>query len=109
MRKTITAMAAIAVAGATAVAPSLGASTKTVSIKDNRFVPKSVTVAKGTAIRWVWKGRSLHNVAVATGPSSFRAGTRKKGHFTHTFTKAGIYQIVCTVHAPDMRMTVTVR
>jgi plastocyanin len=109
MRKTITAMAAMAVAGAIAVAPSLGASTKTVTIKDNRFVPKRVTIAKGTRIRWVWKGKSVHNVAVASGPSTFRAGTRQRGHFTHTFKKTGTYKIVCTIHAPSMRMTVTVR
>jgi plastocyanin len=109
MRKTITAMAAFAVAGAIAVAPSLGASTKTVTIKDNRFAPKTLAIAKGTKVRWVWRGKALHNVAVATGPSTFRASTRKRGHFDHTFTKAGTYQIVCTIHAPDMRMTVRVR
>jgi plastocyanin len=109
MKKTITALAAVAVATAAAAAPSNGASTKTVSLKDNFFAPKSLSIAKGTTIKWVWKGQALHNVAVAKGPATFRASTRKTGHFTHTFTKAGTYKIVCTIHAPDMRMTVTVK
>jgi plastocyanin len=109
MKKTITALAAVAVATAAAAAPSNGASTTTVSLKDNFFAPKSLNISKGTTIKWVWKGQALHNVAVAKGPAKFRASTRKKGHFTHTFTKAGTYKIVCTIHAPDMRMTVTVK
>jgi plastocyanin len=108
MKKTITAMAAVALAAASA-APSDGASTKTVSLRDNFFAPKSLSIAKGTTVRWVWKGQALHNVAVAKGPVKFRASPRTAGHYTHTFAKAGTYKIVCTIHAPDMRMTVTVK
>jgi plastocyanin len=109
MKKTITALAAVAVVTAAAAAPSNGASTRTVALKDNFFAPKRLSIAKGTTLKWVWKGQALHNVSVAKGPVTFRASTRKKGHFTHTFTKAGTYTILCTIHAPDMRMTVTVK
>jgi plastocyanin len=108
MRRALAGLATVAVA-ATAAVPSLGASTKTVSVKDSYFGPATLTVAKGTKVRWVWKGKERHNVAVASGPSSFRAGTRKNGRFNHTFGKAGTYQIVCTIHAPDMHMTVKVK
>jgi plastocyanin len=98
-----------AAAGLTAAVPSLGASTKTVSVKDSFFSPSKLTISKGTKVTWVWKGKERHNVAVASGPSSFRAGTRKKGTFSHTFSKRGKYFIVCTIHAPDMHMTVKVK
>jgi plastocyanin len=99
---------AVAVLGALAV-PSIAASTHGVSVKDDKFVASSLTISKGSAVRWVWKGHAPHNVTVVSGPTKFRAGTRTKGHFTHTFTKAGTYRIVCTIHAPDMRMTVKVK
>jgi plastocyanin len=108
MRKALAGLATVAVAAAAAV-PSLGASTKTVSVKDSYFGPAKLTIVKGTKVRWAWKGRERHNVAVASGPSTFRAGTRKTGHFEHTFKKRGSYQIVCTIHAPDMHMTIKVK
>jgi plastocyanin len=107
--KLLAAFAAVAVALAAWAAPSLAGGTTTVAVKDNKFVPKSLTIAKGTTVRWVWKGRERHNVAVAKGPSRFRASTRKKGHYTHTFKRTGTYRLVCTIHAPDMRMRVTVK
>ena len=110
MRKTIAGILAVAAAaGLTAAVPSLGASTKTVSVKDDFFGPKTLAISKGTKVTWVWKGTEAHNVAVANGPSTFRAGTRKKGKFSHTFSKRGKYFIVCTIHAPDMHMTIKVK
>jgi plastocyanin len=93
-------------AGVVAV-PALAA-TKTVDVKDDLFSTKALTIAKGTTVKWVWKGESFHNVSVRTGPVKFRSALQSKGTFTHTFTKAGKYTIVCTVHA-QMVSTVTVR
>jgi plastocyanin len=110
MRKAIAGIATVAAAaGLAAAVPSLGASTKTVAVKDSFFSPSKLTISKGTKVTWVWKGKERHNVAVANGPSNFRAGTRKKGTFSHTFKKRGSYFIVCTIHAPDMHMTVKVK
>jgi plastocyanin len=112
MRKAATAVAVAAAAlgaGAATAVTSEGASTKRVTVKDDFFSPKSVSIGKGTKVRWVWKGESRHNVAVADGPVVFRARTRRSGHFDHTFNKRGTYRIVCTIHAPDMRMTVKVK
>jgi plastocyanin len=103
-------IAALAVGGGVAAIPSSGASgVKTVAVKDDFFKPKKLTISKGTKVKWVWKGKQRHNVAVANGPSFFRAGTRKKGSFKHTFKKRGTYSIVCTIHAPDMHMTIKVK
>jgi plastocyanin len=106
MRKA--AVFAVAATVAVTAVPALAATTG-VSVKDNKFVSSSVTIHKGSAVRWTWKGRSPHNVTVTKGPVHFRSGTKKKGTFTHTFRKRGTYRIVCTIHAPDMKMTVTVK
>ncbi len=109
MRRALAILAALVVGGGLAAMPSLGASTKTVLVKDDFFSPKSLTIPKGTQVKWLWRGKSPHNIAVANGPSTFRAGTRKKGHFEHTFKKRGKYSIVCTIHAPDMHMVIRVK
>lgn len=110
MRRALAIFAVLLVGGGAAAIPSVGAiKTKTVLIKDDFFSPKKLTVSKGGKVQWLWKGKEAHNIAVASGPSSFRAGKRKKGHFEHTFTKRGKYSIFCTIHAPDMHMTITVK
>ena len=100
------ALAALALA---VPATALAAGTRTVSVKDNVFVAKSLTISRGTTVRWVWRGKHLHNVTVVKGPATFRSGTKKTGTFTRTFNKPGTYKLLCTVHAPDMKMTLTVR
>jgi plastocyanin len=103
----IVAVAMVAV-GASAL-PSVAATstTKTVAVKDNFFGPKKLTIKRGSAIKWVWKGKHRHNVSESNG--SFFAGTRKTGTFKHVFKKKGKYLIFCTIHAPDMQMTITVK
>ena len=105
---TAAAAAAVVALAATAI-PTHAAGTTTVAVKDNKFVPKSLTIKKGTTVKWVWKGRAIHNVTVAKGPAKFRSSTKKKGSYKHTFKKAGTYRIVCTIHAPDMRSKVVVK
>jgi plastocyanin len=110
MRKVLPILAAAAVAAGAAALPSGAATTtKTVLVKDDFFSPKKLTISKGTKVKWVWKGKEGHNVAVANGPSNFRFGKRKTGSKTHTFSKRGTYSIVCTIHAPDMHMTIKVK
>jgi plastocyanin len=114
MRRLVPVAVAIAVAAGVAALPSAGATSskpkpRHVAVKDDFFDPKRITVKKGTKVVWAWKGSERHNVAVAQGPLTFRAGTRRKGTFKHTFRKRGTYSIVCTIHAPDMHMTVKVK
>lgn len=109
MKKLIAAGAAAAVAAGALAVPSLGAATKTVTIKDNLFAPKTITVSKGTTVRWVWKGKAPHNVKVVKGPAKFQSSTQTRGSFARALKKAGTYQIVCTIHAPSMKMTIKVR
>jgi plastocyanin len=109
MRKLVPAVAAIAVAAGVVALPSQGAAPKPrqVSIRDDYFGPKNLTVKKGTKIVWTWKGKVIHNVSEAHG--KWRSGTKKKGTYKRTFNTRGTYRIVCSIHAPDMHMTVKVK
>jgi plastocyanin len=110
MRKVVPIIAVAAVAAGVTALPSVAATTtKTVAIKDDFFSPKKLTISKGSKVKWVWKGKEGHNVFVNTGPSKFSFGTRKTGTKTHTFKKRGTYKIFCTIHAPDMQMTIKVK
>jgi plastocyanin len=109
MRKAIPVVAAIAVAAGITAIPSEGANPKprNVSVKDDFFGPKSLKIRKGTKVVWTWKGKRRHNVSEAN--AKFRSGTKKKGTYKHTFRKRGTYLILCTIHAPDMQMTIKVK
>jgi plastocyanin len=108
MKKLAAAAAAAVAAGALAV-PTFGAATKTVNVRDNRFDPASLTVTAGTTVKWVWKGKAPHNVKVTKGPATFASTTQTKGSFSKKLTKKGTYSILCTIHAPNMKMTVRVK
>jgi plastocyanin len=108
MKKLIAAGAAAALAAGALAIPAFAA-TKTVQVKDNVFAPKTITVSKGTTVKWVWKGKAPHNVKVTKGPARFASTTQTKGSFSKKLTKKGTYSILCTIHAPDMKMTVKVR
>ena len=96
-----------------AVTPAVAA-TKRVKVGDNYFVRDggvpTVTVSKGTKVRWVWKGKSLHNVKVTKGPAKFGSPSKTSGSFSKKVAKAGTYTLVCTVHgARDQSMKLVVR
>lgn len=108
MRKPIALAAVVATAGlaATAAIPAF-ASTRTISLKDNVFSPKSVTVKKGTTVKWVWRGKAPHNVTVTSGPVKFKSATKINGAYTKKMTRKGTYRIVCTIH-PGMNLKLRV-
>jgi plastocyanin len=85
---------------------------KSVEVDDNYFVhegkARTVTVHKGDKVEWEWEGSNPHNVTVTKGPVKFHSKTQSSGSFEKKLKKAGTYKIVCTIHAPDMRMTLKV-
>jgi plastocyanin len=80
-----------------------------VAVRDDVFSKTALVVEAGTRVRWTWRGESIHNVAVVKGPQKFRSGTKTEGRYTHKVTRPGTYKILCTIHAPDMKMTLTVK
>ena len=77
-------------------------SAREIKVGDNYFVRASgvptVEVSKGTVVKWVWKGKSLHNVKVTKGPVKFGSSSMTKGSYAKKMKRRGTYTIVCTVH-----------
>jgi plastocyanin len=114
--RTLVALAAIGIVGATGAVmagPAAGereahaAKTVQVNVRDDFFSRTSLTVDRGTRVRWVWRGRNPHDVTVTTGPTRFASSTKRSGDFARTLRKTGAYRIICTVH--EMRMRLVVR
>jgi plastocyanin len=106
---TVLAAAGCALAVFAASAPSA----TRVKVGDNYFVRASgvptVTVSKGTRVRWVWRGNNLHNVKVKRGPVKFSSSTMTSGSYSKRMRRRGTYTIVCTVHGGgDQKMKLIV-
>jgi plastocyanin len=102
---TVTTVALLALAVGS---PASAAETTKVSVNDNYFKPKRVTVGVGDKVTWVWKGFLSHNVTVVKGPRKFKSKTQSDGRFSRAITKPGTYRIVCTIH-PGMEMKLIAR
>jgi plastocyanin len=95
-----------------AAAPA-AAATRNVKIGDDYYVrsgsPPTVTVFRGTTVRWNWRGSRQHNVVAQSGPSSFQSALKRSGSYSRKMRRVGTYKIVCSIHQPDMAMTLRVR
>jgi plastocyanin len=105
MRKPIVLLASLGLA--VAAVPAFAA-TRTVSVGDNYFSPASLTVKKGTTVRWNFEGDKRHDVVVKKGPAKFSSPIMDSGSYPKKLRRKGTYRIVCTLHA-GMAMTVKVR
>jgi plastocyanin len=101
-------LALVAAAGGQAIARPQ----KSVKVGDDYFVRDSgsprITVKKGTRVRFRWRGSSLHNVHVLSGPRKFASDYKRKGTFSKILSRKGTYKIVCDIHQPDMKLTIKV-
>ncbi|HSR25365.1 MAG TPA: cupredoxin family copper-binding protein, partial [Candidatus Eisenbacteria bacterium] len=77
-----------------------------VTMGDFFFSPSSVTVAVGDTVTWHNSGQAPHTATANDG--SFDTGTiNPGGSASHTFTRAGTFSYICTIH-PNMHGTVRV-
>jgi plastocyanin len=77
-----------------------------VNIDDFAFVPLTLTVAVGTTVTWTNHDEEPHTVAAGDG--SFRSpGMGTGATFSHTFSTAGKFDYICSIH-PMMHGTVVV-
>lgn len=98
-------------------AASAKAQTVSITLKDNVFEPKDITVEEGTVTFEVKNtGTAIHNMHITSTPSEGKdfsskpiveAGSSDK--FTATFTKKGVVKFQCDFHLPDMVGTITVK
>ena len=113
MRKVLASALLAGLVGTLLVAGPALSKTKSVEVDDDYFVhkgaPRTVTVHKGDKVEWEWEGRNPHNVTVTRGPVKFASKTKSSGSYRKKLTRRGTYKILCTVHAPSMRMTLKVK
>lgn len=77
-----------------------------VRIVDNRFRPRSITIPRGTVVRWVNRGGNNHTVTSDTG--LWDSGILLTGDaFRRRFRRRGTFEYHCEIH-PSMTGTVTV-
>jgi LPXTG-motif cell wall-anchored protein len=75
------------------------AAAKNVTLKDNLFDPKTITVNVGDTVMWMDQGQNEHTVTADDG--SFDSGDLKTGEktsFSFTFSKAGTFAYHCKYH-----------
>ena len=95
------------------LAAPAAAATKNVKIGDDYFVRSgeapTVSVKKGTTVKWNWRGSRQHNVVVQSGPRSFQSALKRSGSYSKKMKRVGTYKLICSIHAPDMAMTLRVK
>jgi amicyanin len=79
----------------------------TVGMDHSTFIPSEITVAPGTTVTWVNNEAMPHTVVDAN--KGFRSKIlAKDASFSFTFTTAGDYDYVCSIH-PNMKGKVIVK
>jgi plastocyanin len=85
------------------------AGSKSVTIKNFEFGPKSVTVNKGDTVTWTNQDSAPHTATRTNGGGAFDTGNLKKGQTaSHKFSEAGSFAYICAIH-PNMKGTVVVK
>ncbi len=106
-------LGAVAAAGLTmalipagALGGARAASSRTVTLKDTRFNPPTISINRGETVTWLWRdGKTKHNVTFATTHSR----TQASGSFAVRFTHSGTFNYRCTIHeAEGMRGKIVV-
>jgi plastocyanin len=109
MKRLIALLVAVAAVAAAVAVPALAA-TKTVKVGPNiSFGPSKLTIHRGDTVKFRWTGSLPHDVVITKGPQKGQISKiRTKGTISHKFTKAGTYTIFCTIHRPNMKLTLKV-
>ena len=102
------------VVGCLGVLASAAMAARSIKVGDDYYVRPSgvptVTVSKGTTVKWNFRGSNPHSVTVSKGPAKFNSGVKSSGSYKKKMTKRGTYTIYCTVHgASDQKMKLKVK
>lgn len=83
------------------------ATSHSVTIKQYAYGPGSLSIKQGDTVTWTNQDVAAHDVKVTSGPVSFQSPLLDQGEsWSHTFTTAGSYSYICSVH-PDMKGSIT--
>ena len=78
-----------------------------VEMRDNFFVPQTVTIARGKSVRWTNRGQEVHTVATDT-PGLGSGFITPTTWFEARFDDPGTFEYRCSLH-PEMIGTVIVQ
>ena len=93
-------------------------SNNSVTVRSSNFSPATITVAKGTTVKWNWDTCSggdvygtgqtcvAHNVTFDGASASL---TQETGSWSRTFPDAGTFNYQCTIHGAAMSGKVVVQ
>lgn len=101
-------LSGVVVAAMLMAVPALAANATVRLTSDNRFVAANTSVNVGDTVTFVWEG-GFHDVVFADGQKSGSPVGDVGTEYKRTFSAAGTYSYVCTVHeALGMKGTVVV-
>lgn len=107
----LSAAVALPVGVAAAVAgPSAGAATgKSVVVRNIKFTPGSLTIARGSTVTWRFQDETTKHNVISRGAKRFKSSPVKgSGTYAVRFTRSGVYRYVCSLHI-GMKGAITVR
>jgi plastocyanin len=81
----------------TSAVPASAVVVQRVVVRDNVFKPATVTVARGTRIRWVNRGDRSHTTTSNTGLWNVTLDPGEA--YARRFRKAGTFRYVCSFHS----------
>lgn len=71
----------------------------TVTIRNFAFAPATLKVTVGTTVTWTNRDTDAHTVTSQQGGGPLRSAPLNTGQsYEYTFTKAGTYPYLCTIH-----------
>jgi amicyanin len=80
-----------------------------VVMKGYAFAPRTLTISAGDTVTWVNQDTAPHDVKTTSGPAAIHSPMLNKGDtWSFTFTAAGSYGYLCTVH-PGMTGSLVVK
>jgi plastocyanin len=78
-----------------------------ITITNFAFAPTTLTIPVGTTVTWTNQDEEPHTVVSNDGSTFHSPGMGTKGTYTFTFTNAGTFDYVCSIH-PFMHGSVVV-
>ena len=91
----------------TSASPQAATSVKRVKIINFAFMPKTITIAKGTRVTWTNGGSVSHTTT--SNKALWNSGSLAPGAaFAHVFKKTGTFKYHCTIHPTLMHGKIVV-
>src|SRR5688572_29560238 len=70
-----------------------------VSVRDNFFDPRNVTINVNDRVVWTWAGVNFHDTTGPGTPPLWRSPIQNRGTFAHVFTTTGTFNYYCSPHS----------